>query len=320
VALCTTLACGATASGGGQALDVLAPSPYSDLETLVRDLFIPGAESDRYAAPSRDELSRFEAIVAMMTTRAFTSAQADASALGYDLWRLDDPASHQLVVLVERPATARGGGTYVLDTGATSRRVIEVPHPLSDLGTLNEGVQLFKQARAGALLIAGTHRCASLKSTPCFGAEATNVCSGRIRLSDAAHFDGSFFHHAHAALFRSWSTSAAVSLHAHLDAAGQPDLTTSVGTREPLGAEAAPNTLRDALRAAGFSASSCNGAGDTTSRLCGESNVQGRFSNGVADACHVDATHAGARFLHLEQSASVLANPAPLLAALGGQL
>lgn len=320
LAACAASACGPTAEAGGQAVGVLPAAPYGDLDTLVRDLFIPGADSNAYVAPKPTELASFQSIVAMISSRAFDAAKERAAGLGYELWHLDDPNAAGLVVLVENSVASRGGGTYVFDVAADPTRVIEVPHPIADVGTLSEGVQLFKQAHAGALLIAGTHRCASLASTSCLGADTTNACAGRLRMSDAAHFDGSYFHRVHEALFRLWPASHAVSLHAHADSVGQPDLTLSAGTRADVAPDALPNLVRDGLRAAGFTASSCNTASDPAPRLCGESNVQGRASNGAADACLGDAARTGERFLHVEQSATALSAPAPLVAALAGLL
>jgi hypothetical protein len=312
--------CGGTAPQGGQSADRLPTAPYGNIETLVRDLFIPGADTDAYVAPSKADLARFDAVMSSIAARAFDAASSGASALGYDLWHVPDPAAPELVALVERPATMRGGGTFVVDAGSPGNRVVEVPHPLADAGTIDEGVSLFRQAHAGALLVAGTHRCAALASTPCVGAEATNACSGRLRVSDVAHFADSFFHHAHTALMNEWPASRAVSLHAHADAAGQPDVIVSAGTRDDLGGAVPVNQLRDGLRAAGFAVASCNSAADAAPRLCGESNVQGRSSNGASDACLHDATRTGNRFLHVEQGTGVLAAPAPLIAALAGQL
>ncbi len=322
-AIFTTLAvtgCGPSGPTDGQSVDRLSLAPYGDVETLVRDLYIPGADTGAFVAPTATELSSFDGVLDLLERRAFDAAASRASSFGYDLWHLADPRAPALVALVERSAQARGRGTFLVDTAATSTRVVEVPHPLADAGTLEEGPPLFNGLRAGALLIAGTHRCADLASTPCIGSEATNACAGRLRSSDAAHYTDSFFHHAHAAFFRLWPDSVAVSLHAHADVAGQPDIIVSAGTRDALDATAPVNKLRDGLRVSGFSVASCNATADPAPRLCGESNVQGRASNGSPDACLRDAAAAGGRFLHVEQGAAGLANPSVLAGALAARL
>jgi hypothetical protein len=304
------------AATGSESVDRLAPAPYGDLETLVRDLYIPGADSDKYVAPTAAARATFRAVLELVDRGAFTQASTRASSLGYDLWHLADPAAPGLVVVVERTAMLRGGGTFVIDSAAPSRHVVEVPHPISDGGTLEEGVQLFKSLRAGALLIAGAHRCAALASTLCVGADATNACAGRLRISDAAHFTESYFQAAHEDLFQRWAGSDALSLHTHAETTGEPAVMVSAGTRETLDGSAPANRLRDALRAAGFAAVSCNTMTDPPPRLCGESNVQGRLSNGSADACLADAVVAGARFLHVEQGVAALNASAQLVPAL----
>jgi hypothetical protein len=303
-------------AGGPEGLDQVAVAPYGDLETLVRDLYIPGAGSNQYVPPTASELQSFEHVLAAIDARAYGSAAREASSLGYDLQHLVDPGGADLVVLVEKPATLRGGGTFVVDTKRTSNRVVEVPHPISDNGTLEEGVALFNAAHAGALLVAGVHRCASPVSTTCTGADATNACAGRLRQSDAAHFSLSYFEVAHEAWSRRWATSVAISLHTHADTTNEAAVMVSAGTREGLGSSAASNHLRDGLNAAGFTTVSCNTSADPPPRLCGESNVQGRFSNGASDACQQDAVHASGTFLHVEQSVSALKQPAQLVAAI----
>jgi hypothetical protein len=319
IALAVAAGC-SSGPASGQGLEHLPAAPYGDLQTLVRDLYIPGADSQGYVAPSKHDLSAMSGLIAMIEARELDAATPAAATLGYDLFRLADPAAPDLAVLVERAAGLKAGGTFVFDLSVPKALVIEVAHPNADAGTLDEGVKVFLQAHAGALLIAGSHRCADTPSTPCTGAEATNACAGRLRISDAAHFTGSYFQVAHERLFHLLAGSVAVSLHAHADAAGEPDVIVSEGTRQSLGADALGNRLRDGVRAAGYVAASCNAAADPTPRLCGEANVQGRSSNGSTDACLQDASQTAHRFLHVEQSATALSAPATLVSALSSSL
>jgi hypothetical protein len=318
-ALVLVPACGGGTTTG-QSLDRLPAAPYGDLQTLVRDLYIPGSGSEGYVAPSSNDLPAMGQLVGDVESRAFDAALAHAQVLGYDLWRLADPSAPDLVVLAEHAASLRGGGTFVFDVTSPKPLVIEVPHPNADAGTLDEGVRLFLRAQAGAMLVAGAHRCADLAATPCTGAEATNACAGILRISDSAHFAAAYFEVAHERLMQALAGSVSVSLHAHANSTGEADLMVSEGTRERLAADSLGNHLRDALRTAGYQAVSCNSSADPSPRLCGESNVQGRRSNGSPDACKSDASVSAHRFLHVEQSAASLATPDPLVTALAGGL
>ena len=47
--------------------------------------------------------------------------------------------------------------------------IIEVPHPVADWFTDPQAVTIFRQSRARALLVAGTHRCANSDFSTCTG-------------------------------------------------------------------------------------------------------------------------------------------------------
>src|SRR4051812_39862353 len=123
LSLLAVAGCGGAAPQGGPSADRLPTAPYGDVETLLRGLFLPGADTDAYVAPSKAELARFDAVMSSIAARAFDAASSGASALGYDLWHVPDPAAPELVALVERPATMRGGGTFVVDTGSPGSHV-----------------------------------------------------------------------------------------------------------------------------------------------------------------------------------------------------
>ena len=122
--------------------------------------------------------------------------------------------------LLWSPAAGSGGASLAIRTHPESKDlIIQTPHSFYDLGTLEEGLFLFQQSNARALLSSGTHRCASEVSSPCSG--ETKVCtlfsSEPFRISDMAHTDTSLFHSAHIALAEGFPNTTILQLHMFLD-------------------------------------------------------------------------------------------------------
>lgn len=190
-----------------------------------------------------------------------------------------------------------------------------------ELRTLDEGVLAWSQLTALALVVAGTHRCANPVASGCSG--STGVCgvsSEPYRESDMAHFGGSYFHAAHAALLAAEPTLVVLSLHG-MSGSG---ISLSNGTSDPV----APTTLLAATAQALATAfpsdyvTACNvGAGVLQDiRLCGTTNTQGRLVNGSVAPCSQAAPSSADRFLHLEQSLTIRNNAQTVVDALDAVL
>ena len=142
-------------------------------------------------------------------------------------------------MLREDVPVSTGWGTYVFRTAEAARiraeqlpLIIEVPHPVADWFTDPQAVTIFRQSRARALLVAGTHRCANSDYSTCTG--QTWACGPleAYRVSDAAHTAQSMFQATHRALLPCDGTTIALQLHAN-SLANCPDLFISNGTLFP---------------------------------------------------------------------------------------
>jgi len=142
-------------------------------------------------------------------------------------------------MLREDAPVSTGWGTYVFRAAGNSQDlaeqfplIIEVPHPVADWFTDPQAVTIFRQSKARALLVAGTHRCANSTYSTCSG--QTWACGPleAYRTSDAAHTDQSMFMAAHRALVPCDGTAIALQLHAN-SLADCPDLFISNGTLFP---------------------------------------------------------------------------------------
>ena len=204
--------------------------------------------------------------------------------------------------LLWSPAAGSGGARLAIRTHPESKDlIIQTPHSFYDLGTLEEGLFLFQQSNARALLSSGTHRCASDISSTCSG--ETKVCtlfsSEPFRISDMAHTDTSLFHTAHIALANGFPDTTILQLHMFLD----PGASVSNGKRRDTTADQPSARLAEALTEAfpNELITSCNdyGAGNEADRTCGTSNTQGRHLNGSVDACDESPSEVSGRFIHL---------------------
>jgi hypothetical protein len=212
-------------------------------------------------------------------------------------------------ILLWSPSTGSGGASLAVRTHPESKDfIIQTPHSFYDLGTLEEGLYLFQQTNARALLASGTHRCASDTSSACSG--ETTVCtlfsSEPFRISDMAHIDTSFFHSAHIAFADGLPNTTILQLHMFLD----PGASVSNGKRRDTTADQPSAQLVEALTEV-FPTEliiSCNdyGAGNEANSTCGTSNTQGRHLNGSDDACDESPSDVSGRFIQLEQNISII--------------
>ena len=295
--------------------------PYTSLDQYVRDLkaTIPGRGSNAFIEPDPTEIDQFGSAMQALLTGDVDTARQILDGVYYDLFVLNDESGKSYLVAQERASPFRGQGTYIVDPQYARNAVIEVPHPLWDVNTPEEGVAIIQALEARALFIAGTHRCAN-PDTPSGCQGTTTSCdtgSIPVRISDAPHFTRNFMYAAHGATLQ--LVPAALSLNIHGNTAEPYGIQISDGTRVHSDEAPLVNRLRFALRdRVGGDAGSCNWADDNLQprNLCGTDNVQGRLSNGSLEPCTQGADGPSGLFLHIEQHRYYRDNPGALIDAL----
>ena len=261
----------------------------------------PAADSEGYAVPGEDTLSAIEISIETLVAGNADLAVTEVLVIGYELCKgVDEEAGTALW----RPIQP-GSGRPLLAFRAMEARplVVEVPHPWSAQHSLEQGVEMFDELGARALLVGGTHRCANSETSGCDGAtEACGVTGEEHRISDMAHAPDSIFQVAHEQLSDLFETDWLVSLQGMEEEGISLSNGTSGTTSDPQSAEA---LLGPALMAAfpGEDITSCNSwpGAVVESVRCGSTNVQGRYTNGSAAPCEVPVLKASGRFLHLQQ-------------------
>jgi len=142
-------------------------------------------DSGKYVTPTIPQLSALRSLAQLIKKDEVTAAQCEADKLGYELVLFTDTRNGKIYRLLrEKLATTDklGWGSYVYDRQGRSR-LVEAPHPKSDVNTPQLAIEVFREAGAKGYLMAGAHRLANggIESNPL--AQLANV---------AAHIDSMF--------------------------------------------------------------------------------------------------------------------------------
>jgi hypothetical protein len=213
----------------------------SEIYAIV--LVMPGPNSDGLRVPTEAQMAAWEELVHAVLQGEIPAACQIIHSQGfpYHLVYFTDVRNNRerYWMLREDAPVSTGWGTYVFRTAEGSQDpaeqlplIIEVPHPVADWFTDPQAVTIFRQSRARALLVAGTHRCANSDFSTCTG--QTWACGPleAYRVSDAAHTAQSMFQATHRALSPCDGTTITLQLHAN-SLGSCPDLFISNGTLFP---------------------------------------------------------------------------------------
>lgn len=273
----------------------------------IQNIDPPLRDSNEYSPPpSAARRLIFESINALVDDDDTLAARAivelpNAANLDYILCRdPDDPSVVRWEPRIEGTGTAR----FALRLGEAKNILIGIPHGRYERYTMPQGVELFENLAARALIVNGAHRCANTSYGGTKG--QTSVCGKWefYRDSDLAHVKNSIFQWVHEILIDRYYNDWVISIHGKSGSG----IHISNGTTCPI-SESTPSAKlilemeKDAiLRTEGIK--SCNlfpGVSKTTVELCGTNNVQGRYLNGYGNNCKTVTD----RFIHIEQSINV---------------
>ena len=297
------------------------PACPSSLHPRPRSPAPTRKDSDEYRQPSSAVTAALEASVRGAFDGNGTEVLRYGKEAGYSVCR--DAPGH----LRWTPGTSvPGGAAWLINPDPSALPIIlEAPHSYFDKWTLDVAAELQERLGAQALLVSGTHRCAS---------RATNQCSGKIirgelrrnqtcedrkgphRISDPAHDVNGTFHAAHRALSVALAEAVVVSVHGM----PKPGVSLSNGTINEVGLDSPVARLARAFRTQfpDQKVTVCNPheGSEFANRMCGTGNVQGRHLNGSPNPCTVATTTASDRFIHLELSKTMRKQPAVVANAL----
>jgi hypothetical protein len=287
-----------------------------------------------FVAALAQEMSDFEGLLALAMSGSWEDAFAAAVPLGYEIVEfLDTVSGETFHLLRERTVpgdvgfTGRGVFTFFSGGGVRDNLVIEIPHPVFDSETLEQGALALPDVRPRVLAIAGAHRNNHPDVSLC------DDDGAMYRISDVAHHPDNFFHAAHVWLETNLADMRTVQFHGFCCPGVAPygDLTDDgVMTN---GFDAVPGVADfgriwgDFIEAQNFLADGVDLTtvalfGEDTTHLGGTNNLQGRVTNGVpiGTECTTPALAASGRFHHLEQDPDVREEPQHILDALNEAL
>lgn len=280
------------------------PQMNGDVVGWLNSIPIAPSGSEGFKEPSPAQLQAFQsAFEELLGAGPTGNVQSAFASLNFELLSFRHDGGGRFVVLQEKePRT--GAGTYVVNVQPARDLWLEAPHADSDAGTLKQAASQLVELGARALLITGANRCANAQATTCDGKSV--MCGGQLRVSDAAHYDATYFTAAHRALRRHSPQGVAASIHG-MDTQGAEAAVISDGTMLP-NPSSRSLALRDALNkhlgaSSSTKAFSCNDPADDGKfrPLCGTTNVQGRIDNASAQACTAAPSASRDTFLHVEQ-------------------
>ncbi len=281
--------------GSGRALLVESGDFIAEIERL-RDLTFE-ANSNLYVAPTNQELSDFGALATTLFSGNIVNADAQATALNYELVQFTDNATNNVYYglreqLVNNQQT-RGWGSYFVNLNSKVDILVETPHVRFDTRSWEIGANAFRQAGALGFLMNGAHRNANGQGT-----------------ADVAHLPDSIFQEVHKAWNGAFAENTAWSIHGFNDANHNFPAGTDVvlsagdGSVTPAIVEIDKQFTGAGFLSYAFNTLPANDPlnqqvndgvdGTTFSSLGGTTNVQGVHSRGL-----------GGNFVHVEMEQSI---------------
>ncbi|MFD4535065.1 hypothetical protein ACFWNL_04440 [Kitasatospora sp. NPDC058397] len=277
-------AAGAAAGAPAGRSGPTGPAPV-DLAALVDGYtagFTPGGP---YTAPDAGQRRAIaDGVLGALDGQAEQAGRSLAR-VGYRLTEFTEAATGRRVAEIAdgTDAEGRGWGRVYLDLSARTGWSVQVPHPVSDARTEALGVDLFRAAPGGVLVLAGAHRRA--------GADGA---------SDVAHRADTVF----AAVVEALTGRGLPGIQVHgFDEGSLPgqDAVVSSGAGRP---GPAAELTATGLGKAGYAA--CRAWREKCGQLGGTTNVEGRFAAGL-----------GVPWLHVELGNGLRTEPARRAAVAG---
>ncbi|MEV7772206.1 hypothetical protein [Kitasatospora sp. NPDC086791] len=253
------------------------PAPV-DLAARVDDFTADFAADGPYTEPDAAQRRAVaDGVLGALDGQSEQAGQALAR-VGYRLTEFTEAATGRRVAEIAdgTAAGSRGWGRVYLDLSARLNWSVQVPHPVSDARTEALGVELFRAAPGGVLVLAGAHRRA-----------------GSDGSSDVAHRTDTVF----AAVVEALTGRGLPGIQVHgFDEGSLPGQDAVVSSGAGQAGPAAELTAAS-LGRAGYAV--CRAWREKCGQLGGTTNVEGRFAAGV-----------GVPWLHVELGNGLRTEPA----------
>lgn len=196
----------------------------------------------------------------------------------------------------------KGWATVMINTAFNAQNFsIDIPHPLNDTGTPEQGIAIFKGTNARTFVMSGAHRNANNVLAPCFN-------DPNYKIADAAHNEAHTFHAIVEAIDQyydsQFQTHTAFQFHGMgEDSSNGLDVYMTHGTKRVALVNSVIDQIKTALNNSQPTWDVAIPGDPTEADLNGISNLQGRLLNNVHPnaICEVRAYSYTGQFVHIEQ-------------------
>lgn len=195
----------------------------------------------------------------------------------------------------------KGWGTFIINLSSGRELSIQIPHPIADVGTTDEGIGVFKETDSRSFVMAGSHPDANSE---------ISTCQSSFPTSDVAHNVANFFQSTQQELLRYYNSVGLDFVAIQLHGMGSSScegvdvyLTHGLSLSPVLGDKILELQSNLLFYNPGWVVTV---PGDSPScNLSASTNVQGRLLNGVASGavCYTTASKYSGKFIHIEQKA-----------------
>jgi hypothetical protein len=292
---------------------LFSQTAIGDIETYIDNIIsnVPSSFGDEYISPNSAQLDNWDRAINFLLANDLPNARSLANGLNYQVTEFTDTsiAPNQIFYVFEKQSSSSNyWGTYVFSkTPARNNLIIQAPHIKNDTNTGQQAIYCFKNTRAKAVFISGTHRCNSSNFSECSGATSTcNSGSQSYRISDMAHNINTIFQKTTENLFANISNAVFIQLHGFARLASDPYVIMSNGTTQTPAIDYASLIKNELLNEDSSLTFQIAHVNNSWTRLIGFTNTQGRFINNSSNPCNTTATSTTGRFIHIEQERSKL--------------
>ncbi len=294
-----------------------AATTLEELVTCLKDSsHMPRSGSNDFVSPTLTERLDWAAVVSDMLDATLAGTCAGIALPGsltglYEVTTFTDASNLvSYCVLAEIALVGdldkKAWGTFITSTGAVRELAVQIPHPLNDLNTPEQGIRVFKTVGARSYLLSGAHR----------NANGTSSCQSSFNESDAAHETVHMFQPTTEETLAWYQVQqlndelVVVQLHG-MGSSTCPGVDAYMTYGRPPG-DGTPSPGDDILTLQSEIETRHPGwvvvvpGGTPTCTLNATTNTQGRFLNDVdaSSVCGTAATGYSGRFIHIEQKSA----------------
>jgi len=284
---------------------------YATLNELIVAIKnnMPDEDSEQYTIPSQ----QVQDDVAQVVTDILNGQDPNGIVLPASLQNhytlaefLDNGQTYVVLVETEdgdnNDVADRGWATIIINNSGNAQSLsIDIPHPLNDTGTPEQGIAIFKGTQARTFVMSGAHRNANDVLAPCFN-------DPKYKIADAAHNEAHTFHAAVEAIDQyydsQFQTHTAFQFHGMGEESSNGlDVYMTHGTKRVPLINSVIDQIKTDLNISQPTWDVAVPGDQTETDLNGIGNLQGRLLNDVhPDAiCEVRAYSYTGQFVHIEQ-------------------